>query len=195
MSDSNSSSAQSTSYTDSRMVLGEGANNAANGGQITNHTTNYALDGGAIQASYGFANNTVDQAFDFGRGALASNTSTTNAALNFATDAQTASYASSDRSQQYAQQTASDSLAFAQDANTRAIGVQRESLGVAADSMSQALAYGGKQTAVALDSLNSSANLVKDAYADAKGRGALTDYVLMAAIGVAALVAYGAIKN
>ena len=57
------------------------------------------------------------------------------------------------------------------------------------------LAYGSKQTAQALDSLNTSANLVKDAYADAKGRGALTDKLIMAAVVAMGIVAFMAIRK
>lgn len=47
----------------------------------------------------------------------------------------------------------------------------------------------------ALDSLNVTSNLVKDAYADAKGRGAMTDKILIGAIGMAGLVALMAIRG
>ncbi len=182
MSDSNSSSAQSTSYTDNRMVLGQGAINANNGATV------YALDGGAIGKSFDFASNTVDKAFQFGE-------KNNQDAINFASDSLQQTLAASRESARYAAQSAADSIAFAQDANNKSIAVQRESIGTAADSMASALAYGGKQTAVALDSLQGSAELVKNAYADAKGRGSMTDYLLMAAIGVAGLVAYGAMKH
>jgi hypothetical protein len=47
----------------------------------------------------------------------------------------------------------------------------------------------------ALDSLKTTSNLVKDAYTDAKGRGALTDKILIGAIGVTGLVALMAIRK
>jgi hypothetical protein len=189
MSDSNSSSAQSTSYTDNRIVQGQGAIYANNGANV------YALDGGAIQSGFSLAEQAGAGAFDFGRFALSANSAATQDALNFASDAYGRSIAASQASAQYAANSASDSLAFAQDANSKSIGLQRDALGIASDSMNQALAYGGKQTAVALDSLMGSAELVKNAYADAKGRGAMTDYLLLAAMGVAGLVAYSALKN
>lgn len=47
----------------------------------------------------------------------------------------------------------------------------------------------------ALDSLNTTANLVKDAYADAKGRGALTDKILIGSVVMAGLVAIAAVRG
>lgn len=47
----------------------------------------------------------------------------------------------------------------------------------------------------ALDSLNTTSSLVKDAYADAKGRGALTDKILIGAIAMSGLVAVMALRG
>lgn len=58
-----------------------------------------------------------------------------------------------------------------------------------------AFSFAQKSQSVALDSLNVQANLIKDAYADAKGRGALTDKILIGAIAVSGLVAVMAIKK
>lgn len=76
------------------------------------------------------------------------------------------------------------------------------SLTFGADALKRALAFGDKAFSfgtdtqqTALDSLNSQANLVKDAYADAKGRGALTDKILIGAIAMAGLVAFAAVKG
>ncbi len=46
-----------------------------------------------------------------------------------------------------------------------------------------------------LDSQTSTAGILKDAYADAKGRGALTDYILIGSIAMAGLIAYQALKK
>lgn len=46
-----------------------------------------------------------------------------------------------------------------------------------------------------LDSQSSSAKVLADAYNDAKGRGALTDYILIGAIAMAGIVAYSAVKK
>lgn len=47
----------------------------------------------------------------------------------------------------------------------------------------------------ALDSLKTQTNLVKDAYADAKGRGALTDKILIGAVVMAGVVALAAVRK
>jgi len=47
----------------------------------------------------------------------------------------------------------------------------------------------------ALDSLNTTSNLVKDAYADAKGRGAMTDKILIGSVVMAGLVAIAALRK
>lgn len=49
--------------------------------------------------------------------------------------------------------------------------------------------------AAALDSLNTTSSLVKDAYADAKGRGAMTDKILIGSVVMAGLVAVAAIRK
>lgn len=58
-----------------------------------------------------------------------------------------------------------------------------------------ALDYSKSSQAQALDSLNTTANLVKNAYEDAKGRGALTDQILIGSVVMAGLVAMAAIKK
>lgn len=61
--------------------------------------------------------------------------------------------------------------------------------------LTKALDYAKTSQGQALDSLNTTADLIKDSYADAKGRGALTDYILIGSIAVAGLVAYTAVKK
>ena len=46
-----------------------------------------------------------------------------------------------------------------------------------------------------LDSLKTSTTMIKDAYADAKGRGALTDKILIGSIAMAGLVAIAALRK
>lgn len=185
---------QSTKYTDNRKVYGPGALVAEGDGSSVSQTVN-VLDGGAIGTAFDFAGATVDKAFDFGTDALASNNRAVASSLNFADDTVNAAFAANQRAIQASLNAQSDALAFAQSANAQAQQNQRYAIDTAAGSMADALAYSGKQTAVALDSLNGSANLVKDAYADAKGRGALTDKILMVAIGMAGLVAWSAVKR
>ena len=69
-------------------------------------------------------------------------------------------------------------------------------------SLNFAQAFGGKSfdfakssMGQALDSLKDQSSLVKDAYADAKGRGALTDKILIGAIAMSGLVAIAALRK
>lgn len=68
-------------------------------------------------------------------------------------------------------------------------------LGAQESQVGKVLNYGGTMTDKVLDSVAASTSLVKDAYEDAKGRGALTDKMIMAAIAAMALVAYMAVKK
>ena len=179
MSDSNSQTDQSTSYTDNREVLGEGANHAENGSTINN----FELDNGAISDAFRFAGHTVTQAFNFGDHALDSNVAVTNDALHFADNTVNDALAANAAAMRIAANSQAEALSFADSAQKTSARAQTAALDTAADSMAGALAYSGRQTAVALDSLTGSANLVKDAYADAKGRGALTDKLLEACNG------------
>lgn len=52
------------------------------------------------------------------------------------------------------------------------------------------LAFAAKSQAAALQSLDSQTQLVANAYNDAKGRGAMTDWILLAAIAMAGFVAF-----
>lgn len=184
-SSSSSSSKADTSSYDNRKVLNNGSIDAA--GMTGNISVN-TLDGGAISTAFDFASGAGFKVLDLTKAladsAFASNSDTVYAALS------ANKYAT-----QQAANTVSDALGFAQSADTRAMQAQREALDTVASGTTQALNFGAKQTTVALDSLNNSANLVKDAYADAKGRGAMTDYVLMAAMGVAAVVALASLKK
>lgn len=58
-----------------------------------------------------------------------------------------------------------------------------------------ALDFAKSSQGQALDSLNTTSELVKDAYADAKGRGALTDKILIGAIAMAGVVAVMAVRK
>lgn len=117
---SKSNSAQTTSQTDNRRVLGEGAISAESGATVT------VLDNGAI-----------GRAFDFGG----------------------------------------------------------QALGSVGDVVKQALAFGAESQATSNAALATSTSVLKNAYEDAKGRGALTDYLLIGAIAMAGLVAYTAVKK
>lgn len=201
MSDSNSNTSTETNQTDNRMVLGEGSINAGGGSTVNNTTTtnNTVSDSGAISDAFKFGNNALDFAGNTVDRSLQFAERNTNRVLDFAGTSQERSYAfataANNRAASAIAQAGADSMAFAAQTSAQSTAAQRAALEVAQGSMSEALAFGGRQTAVALDSLNGSANLVKDAYSDAKGRGALTDKILMVAIAMAGVIAFTAVKR
>lgn len=87
---------------------------------------------------------------------------------------------------------ANNAISTTADASVRNL---KESLAFGSEALQGALGFGINTQKTALDSLNSQANLVKDAYADAKGRGALTDKILIGAIAMAGLVAFAAVRK
>lgn len=61
--------------------------------------------------------------------------------------------------------------------------------------ISRAFDFSEKALAFGLQSQAASASTLADAYNDAKGRGALTDYILIGAIAMAGIVAYQAVQK
>lgn len=59
----------------------------------------------------------------------------------------------------------------------------------------KAFDFGLESQAASSAALSRSTGLIADAYNDAKGRGALTDYILIGAIAMAGIVAYSAVKK
>ncbi len=59
----------------------------------------------------------------------------------------------------------------------------------------KAYKFAAESQNTALDSLLTTSSLVKDAYADAKGRGALTDKILIGTVVMIGLVALAAVKK
>lgn len=86
MSSSKSSQSSSQTYTDNRAVLGEGSLYANNGANVTSTSTNYVLDGGALQVAQRIADR-----------ALTGNASSTKDALTFGTKVLDASKVATDR--------------------------------------------------------------------------------------------------
>ena len=212
MSDSNSTNSadQTTNYFDSRRVLGEGSV-SADGGAVVNQTSNTTtnttvLDGGAIGHAFDSTNKTVDSAFDFGTHALGfgsdalrSNNAAVTSSLNFAADTVSTAFGAQDKlttkTLNFAGDTVGQSLSFAQSAQNKTMSAFGDALSSAQGAFASALSFGGKQTAAAVDSLNQTENLVAAAYNDAKGRGALTDKILMVAIAGALFVAWHATRK
>lgn len=160
MSESSNSSSTNSWQQDNRRVIGEGGISAE--GSIVNYTTN-TLDGGA---------------FNFGGKVLDANGEALNGAFGFGGKA----------------------LQFAGNVADSAMGLAGQSAGfvtqTARDAMDNNLqilgaAFGANDAAYskAYDSLANSSNMVATAYADAKGRGALTDKMIMLAVVAMAAVA------
>ena len=183
-----------------------------NSGNTTNtltdsgNTTTNVLDGGSID----LAGRTALAAINLGNNAIDANTSTLNTAFDFGgatltksinaiSDSVQASLDASAAAQRQAQaaaaQAQSDALGFASKSAAETAAAQKNAMDTVYSSSQDALAYGKWETGQALDSLNTSAGMVATAYADAKGRGALTDKIMMLAIAGAALVAYAAVSK
>jgi hypothetical protein len=76
-----------------------------------------------------------------------------------------------------------------------ASGIANTAISASTQDLSLSLNFATTANAKALDSLNTTSNLVKDAYADAKGRGALTDKILIGAIVMAGVIALAAVRK
>lgn len=95
----------------------------------------------------------------------------------------------------FAQSSGNQAFALAGQAVSEAGAGQARVLDFGADALAAAFQYGADANAQAQDAIGQTASLVKNAYEDAKGRGAMTDYILIGAILVMGLVAWGAIKK
>jgi hypothetical protein len=128
------------------------------------------LDGGAIGNAFNFADNVADRA-------MVANAQATYNALDFGDSALSKSM-----------QTTANALSFATNANDSAMDV-------VGSSTRRVLDFATTANAQALDSLSATASFVKDSYADAKGRGAMTDKILIGSVVMAGLVALAAIRK
>lgn len=170
MSSSESRTEQRTNQTDNRRVIGQGAASAEGGSTVTIN----ALDGEALNNSLLFADKTVTTAFDFGNQSVMS-------ALGFGGKALAAALDAS-----------SDALAFADQNSARQTTA---AYNFSSDALGGALSFGSAALNKAANAFEVSTGLVKDAYADAKGRGALTDKILIGAVLAMAVVAFAAVKK
>jgi len=88
-----------------------------------------------------------------------------------------------------------DAFGFGKSTLTSMGNVFSDALASNESAVKQVLTYGMDTTNRAYDNVDETTNLVKDAYADAKGRGALTDQILIGAIAAMALIAYMAVRK
>ena len=166
----NSSSTQLTTQNDNRNVLGQGATLAQAGATIFQTTLDADVANHAIDAS----RLSTAEALGFGSDALASAFSFGKQALTTSTNSQAEAFSGA---------------LFAIDKNdNRAFNFGGDALASAFDFANDA----AKRENTALDQTTS---VLSTAYSDAKGRGALTDKILIGAIAMAGLVAYAAIKK
>lgn len=177
MSSSRSSTTQNVWQQDNRRVIGQGGVSAEGGSQVTIN----ALDGEVINRMFDFEGKQSGQVFDFGGRALDLTADMVNEALGFGGDAM-----------RIAADSQQDALAFAESTNRVA---QQNSYNFAGDALGGALGFGTAAMKKAFNAADQTAAMVKDAYADAKGRGALTDKILIGAVLAMAVVAFAAVKK
>lgn len=77
----------------------------------------------------------------------------------------------------------------------RAFDFGDNALASTGDIVKKALQFGLDSQAASNDVLSKSTSVLSNAYNDAKGRGALTDYILIGAIAMAGIVAFSAVKK
>lgn len=171
-----SSSSQATSQQDNRRVIGEGGI-SAEGSTVNYSSVNNTLDYDVVNRAFGFGAGVLDMGSDAIAEALGFGGKALGAAMDVTSDALA-----------FADQNASRSSAMAYNAMTDALATGETAL-------SRAFTFGNNAMGAAFDTLGSTQNLVKDAYADAKGRGALTDKMIMVAIAAMAVVAFAAVKK
>ena len=183
MSSSSSATQQSTYQVDNRRVVGE------RGISAENSTVNVqSLDPNVIASALQFAGSNSDGAFTFGGKSLTFGSEALNSALGFGGDALTAALNASN-----------DALAFADSNAARnsamAYNVYSDALGTSENALSKAFTFGANALNSSFANLDNTQQLVADAYSDAKGRGALTDKILIGAIAAMAVVAFAAVKK
>lgn len=184
MSDSNSTTQQTTKQTDNRRVIGQ--NGISNeGGSVavtsTTNTFNTSLDSNVVNAALKSVDKATTSSASATMSALTSSLGFSKAAMTAAANAQ---------------KDALDFAASTSKANaTMAYNALTDALSAGSGAYTSALAFADKQSARAFDSLNSTETLVANAYADAKGRGALTDKILIGSIVAMAVVAFAAIQK
>ncbi|CAN7409282.1 hypothetical protein [Acidovorax sp. LjRoot194] len=158
-------------------MIGQGGISAEGGSSVTVN----ALDGEVINRMFDFAGKQSGQVYDFGGRALDLTSDVVNEALGFGSGAM-----------KLAANAQSDALAFAESTNKTA---QQNSYNFAGDALGGALGLATSAMNKAFNSAEYTGSMVKDAYADAKGRGALTDKILIGAVLAMAVVAFAAVKK
>lgn len=170
--DSESSSSQSTAQADNRNVLGQGALQAQGGSTViqADNRANYQTDN---RANYQTDNSTSNST-----------------SVSYALDGEVANRAISSASDNLGA-----SLDFGKSAMRSGYDFSNDAINKSYQFSAQALSSLVQGENRALDQVSQSNGMVRDAYADAKGRGALTDKITIGAIAMAGLVALMALKG
>ena len=171
----NSNNTISTASTDNSNT---NSGNTISTSNSINNTTN-TLDGGAIGASFAASSHTADVAFGFGDHALGFGKQ----ALDFSKDTLSTVVNSNDA-------TVSNALAFVGHAQDKSYAASNEAFTSALNMVGQFSVANQKQNTQVIDAIHTSENQVSQAYADAKGRGAMTDYIILAAVAGAMFLAF-----
>lgn len=174
MSESSNQTSTNTYQVDNRRVIGQGGISAEN--SHVSIVTN-TLDGGAISGAFGFGRGIASDAFGFGAEALNANNATTAAALRGMGNVTDAAIGAADS----AQRSVLAGARYAMDANQAVFDA--------------AFQQTGRAFTQAYDAVAGAGNMVANAYADAKGRGAKTDTMLMLAVAAMGVVALSAVAK
>lgn len=173
MSDSETTQQANTSSTDQRRVLGQGALSAENS-NVRMTTIHNTLDADVANHAIDATRLSTAEAMGFGSDALASSFSFGKSIFNTASDSQTNAF--------------SGALSAIDKSGARASNFASDAFGAALDFGNDAMK---RENAV----LDKTTSVLNSAYADAKGRGAMTDKILIGAVAMAGLVALAAIKK
>lgn len=176
MSSSKSNTNPVTTQTDNRRVIGENGISAENSAvSVVNNT----LDPNVVAAALQAVGSNSTAGFTFGSDVLTSS-------LGFGGDALTAALNAS-----------GDALAFADSNANRnsamAYSVFGDALNTSQNALNRAFSFGSAALDRSFSNLGDTQQLVADAYADAKGRGAMTDKILIGSIAAMAVVAFAAV--
>lgn len=193
-----SSSSQATNQTDNRRVIGEGGI-SAEGSNVVYTINNTTLDSEVVNRAFDFGSGAFDLTSDAIAEALGFGGRALDAALDVTSDAMDFADRNATRNSQMAYNVVGDALAANESALARSFNFGANALGdamgIGEGALNKAFSFGNNALGAAFDTLGSTQNMVKDAYADAKGRGALTDKMIMGAIAAMAVVAFAAIKK
>lgn len=194
-SSSRSANTSNTYQVDRRVVVGEGAINAQDGSFVSVQS----LDPATVAAALGFGDRALSGALDFGSGALSGSFGFGRDALSLVDSALNGSLSFGSGVLADSFDFGGQSLAFADAAGRRAdtasANAYSNAAAVAENSLNKAYQFGGDALDRAFSNFTATQNLVADAYSDAKGRGALTDKILIGAVIAMAVVAFAAVQK